>query len=302
MVQEKIKVLCITGPTAVGKSNAAVEVAKELGGEVVSADSMQIYRGMDIGTGKILPREMCGVPHHMLDVALPSEDYSVGRYVSEAKEEILGIAGRGKLPVIVGGTGLYIVSLLLRSNFAGAQKDERIRDELKRFAAENGARALHEKLREADPVSAETISVNDVKRTIRALEIYVVTGKPKSELKDELVPLYDYKLFVLYDEREKLYERIERRVDRMFELGLIDEVKNLYSYKDCNSMQAIGYKEVVRYLDEEISFDEAIEQVKQNSRRYAKRQMTFFRGMKLDKTFVHADDWATIPYLFQKTF
>lgn len=290
MVQKKIKVLVITGPTAVGKSNLAVEAALRKNGEVVSADSMQIYKGMDIGTGKIMPHETKGVPHHMIDIALPNEEYSVGRYVLEARQKISDIAYRGKLPVIVGGTGLYIKALLLRHNFADTLKDEELRSKLQQFATVNGAKALHDKLREVDPRSAETIEINDVKRVIRALEIFYASGKPKSEHKDELEPLYDYKLYVLCDEREKLYDRIERRVDKMFDCGLVDEVKGLYQYKNCNSMQAIGYKEVVSYLEGNLSLDEAIESVKRGSRRYAKRQMTFFRGMKLEKTFVSVSD------------
>ncbi len=297
MVQKKIKVFVITGPTAVGKSNIAIDAALKMNAEIVSADSMQIYKGMNIGTGKIMPNETCGVPHHMIDVALPSEDYSVGRYVSEARQAIEDIYNRGKLPIIVGGTGLYITSLLLNHSFAGASKNEQIRDSLKQFAFENGAQALYERLNIVDPASARALSVNDVKRVIRALEIYLITGKPKSELKDEIECVYDYKLVVLCDERENLYDKINKRVDKMFSLGLVDEVKSLYEYKNCNSMQAIGYKEVIDYLDGLISFDEAVEKVKQSSRRYAKRQMTFFRGMKLNKTFA-----STNADFINKTF
>lgn len=299
MVQAKIKTLIITGPTAVGKSDVAVSAALKLGGEVVSADSMQIYKGMDIGTGKITTQEMRGVPHYMIDVASPDEDYSVGKYVIEARKRIEDIACRGKLPIIVGGTGMYINSLLLGHSFAGTSKNEDIRNSLKQFAQENGTNALYERLKKVDPASAQVISANDVKRVIRALEIFLTTGKPKSEFVDEVDPFYDYKLIVLHSERENLYYRINKRVDKMFSLGLVNEVKGLYKYKDCNSMQAIGYKEVIGYLDGIDTLDNTIECVKQNSRRYAKRQMTYFRGMKLQKTFLSVCD-QTFPDDFIK--
>ncbi|MCH5164717.1 MAG: tRNA (adenosine(37)-N6)-dimethylallyltransferase MiaA [Clostridiales bacterium] len=291
MVQEdSVKVVVITGPTAVGKSETAVNAALKFNGEVVSADSMQIYRHMDIGTGKITPPEMCGVPHHMLDVADVDEDYSVGRYVLEAKDAINGIVARGKLPIIVGGTGLYINSLLFNHSFAGAPKDERIRNELKDFLLSEGAEKLYERLKSVDPQSAEAININDTKRIIRALEIYEITGKPRSAFKDECKAVCDYLLIVLYDERELLYNRINARVDKMLSSGLVDEVRGLYKYKNCNSMQAIGYKEIVSYLDGIVTLEQAIEDVKQNSRRYAKRQMTYFRGMKAEKNFVNITD------------
>lgn len=288
MVQEKVKIVIITGPTAVGKSDAAVEAALRFNGEVVGADSMQIYRHMNIGTGKITPSEMRGVTHHMIDVAELDEDYSVGRYVIEARTAIDNISRRGKLPILVGGTGMYINSLLFNHSFAGAPKDEDIRNKLKRLAELEGGEKLYLRLKEVDPISAGAININDTKRIIRALEIYEITGKPRSAFIDELVPAYDYLLIVLTDEREALYERIERRVDNMIASGLEDEVKGLYKYKNCNSMQAIGYKEMIAYLDGEISLTQAIEDVKQNSRRYAKRQLTYFRGMKAEKTFVNA--------------
>ena len=301
MVQTKIKTLVITGPTAVGKSDAAVTAALQLDGEVISADSMQIYKGMDIGTGKIKPSEMCGVPHYMIDVASPDEDYSVGRYVFEARAAVEDVARRGKLPIIVGGTGLYINSLLLSHSFAGTPKNEQIRSSLKQFAAENGADALHARLKEVDPISAQTIMASDVKRVIRALEIFYSAGKPKSELSDEATePVYDYKLIVLSDDREELYDRINKRVDKMIECGLVDEVKKLYKYKDCNSMQAIGYKEIIAYLEGSSTLTDAVEIVKQSSRRYAKRQMTFFRGMKLNKVFLSASDSSKISNIFRE--
>lgn len=291
MVQAEIaKLLVITGPTAVGKSELAVDAAIKYNGEVISADSMQIYKGMDIGTGKITSTEMRGIDHYMLDVVTPEEEYSVGRYVIEAKNAINGVLKKGKLPILCGGTGLYINSLLCNHSFAGAPKNEVVREELKNFVAQNGGNALYEELSRVDPISATQINRNDIKRIIRAMEIFRITGKPRGEFKDESKPDFDYTLFVVYDEKEKLYDRINNRVDKMMKGGLVDEVKGLYQYKDCNSMQAIGYKEIVSYLDGNISLNDAVELVKQSSRRYAKRQMTFFRGMKSKKSFVNVSE------------
>jgi len=206
----------------------------------------------------------------------------------DAKKAIDDVVNRGKIPILCGGTGLYINSLLFGHSFAGAPKDEDIRDRLKTFAANEGADKLYAWLKKVDPVSAEQININDTKRIIRALEIYEITGKPRGAFKDVDQPLYDYIMFVITDERDVLYDRINRRVDNMVLSGLLDEVKGLYKYKEYNSMQAIGYKEIVSYLDGGITLDEAIEQIKQSSRRYAKRQMTFFRGMKTEKHFVVA--------------
>ena len=287
MVQEKVdKLIIISGPTAVGKSDTAVDIALKYNGEVISADSMQIYKGMDVGTGKITKDEMHGVCHYMLDVCEPNEDYSVGRYVLEAKKCIEKVNSKEKTPILCGGTGLYINSLLFNHTFASAPKDEKIREQIKQFALEKGNEALYDRLKNVDPVSVEQINVNDTKRLVRALEIFEITGKPRGEFKDDMAPAYEYLFIVLVDEREKLYERINARVDKMARNGLVDEVKSLYKFKDCNSMQAIGYKEIVQYLDGNVSKGEAIEQVKQNSRRYAKRQMTFFRGIKANKVFV----------------
>ncbi len=291
MVQKKVKkLLVITGPTAVGKSSYAVEVAQKMGGEVVSADSMQVYKFMDIGTGKITDSEKHNIPHHMIDVAMPNEDYSVGRYVVEARKAIDDICARGKLPIVTGGTGLYLNSLLLDHTFGGVPKNEEIRQRLKDFAERYGSAALYEKLKTADPQSASEININDTKRIIRALEIFETTGKPRSELKDDMTPAYDYKMMIIIDDREALYARIDKRVDKMVADGLFDEVRSLYEYKNCNSMQAIGYKEVIAHFDGAITSTEAVELIKQNSRKYAKRQMTFFRGMKQEKTFVDLKD------------
>lgn len=288
MVQKKMtKLVVIAGPTAVGKSDTAVNVALDLNGEIIGADSMQIYKMMDIGTGKITAEEMRGVPHHLIDIVMPNEEYSVGQYTIDAKAAVSSVEKRKKLPILVGGTGLYINSLIFNHSFAGAPKDEQIRNELKYIAETEGNAKLYSILKDIDPISSATISQNDTKRIIRAIEIYRITGKPRSAFKDEYTAAYDYLLVILNDDRDKLYKRINARVDKMVANGLIDEVINLYKYKDCNSMQAIGYKELILYLDGLITKDEAIEHIKQNSRRYAKRQMTFFRGMKAEKIFLN---------------
>lgn len=293
------KLLILTGPTAIGKSDAAVEYALKTGCNVISADSMQVYRGLDIGTGKITKQEMRGVKHYMIDVADPDEDYSVGRYVSEA-EKIIGLQ---KLPPIVcGGTGLYVTSLVLGSDFGGVGKDEAIRNKWKDILSEKGKQYVYEFLEKIDPVSAEKISVNDTKRVIRAIEIYEMTGVPKSELVSENNSKYDAKTVILYDDdRDALYKRINARVDKMFASGLIEEVESLIKYEDCGSMQAIGYKETIEFLKGKISKEEAIEKVKQNSRNYAKRQITYFKGMKIEnKQYVKFDDFGAIFNTFQQ--
>lgn len=260
---------------------------------------MQVYRGLDIGTGKITKQEMRGVKHYMIDVADPDEDYSVGRYVSEA-EKIIGLQ---KLPPIVcGGTGLYVTSLVLGSDFGGVGKDEAIRNKWKDILSEKGKQYVYEFLEKIDPVSAEKISVNDTKRVIRAIEIYEMTGVPKSELVSENNSKYDAKTVILYDDdRDALYKRINARVDKMFASGLIEEVESLIKYEDCGSMQAIGYKETIEFLKGKISKEEALEKVKQNSRNYAKRQITYFKGMKIEnKQYVKFDDFGAIFNTFQQ--
>ena len=295
----KQKLLILTGPTAIGKSDAAVEYALKTGCNVISADSMQVYRGLDIGTGKITKQEMRGVKHYMIDVADPDEDYSVGRYVSEA-EKIIGL--QELPPIICGGTGLYVTSLVLGSDFGGVGKDEAIRNKWKDILSEKGKQYVYEFLERIDPVSAEKISVNDTKRVIRAIEIYEMTGVPKSKLVSENNSKYDAKTVILYDDdRDALYKRINARVDKMFASGLIEEVESLIKYEDCGSMQAIGYKETIEFLKGKISKEEAIEKVKQNSRNYAKRQITYFKGMKIEnKQYVKFDDFGAIFNTFQQ--
>lgn len=288
----KKKLFIIAGPTAIGKSSIAVSLCKKFNGSVVSADSMQVYKGMNIGTGKITPSEMDGVSHYMLDVATPDEYFTVYDYVNKAKTCIEEIYSENKLPFVIGGTGLYISGLINGHNFAETTMNEEVRKELKYIADTKGSQYLHDYLKKVDPVSAEKISANDRKRIIRALEIYKVTGKPKSEsAKSDENSEYDYLFMIILPEsREKLYADINNRVDLMIKNGLVDEVKNLIKYKDCNSMQAIGYKEILSYLNAEITLDQAIEQIKQNSRRYAKRQLTYFKNMKNEKVFVYKNN------------
>ena len=281
------RVLVITGPTASGKSALGVLCAKMLGGEVISADSMQIYRRMDIGTAKIMPDEMGGVPHHMLDVADPDEAFSVARYVEMAAQCCEDIFARGKVPVIVGGTGLYIDSLLSGRDFAANDGDGETRAALSEEYDRIGGEAFREKLREVDPDRAEKLHAADKKRLVRAMEVFVLTGKTITQHDEEtkkIPPRYESVRFALdYADRDALYARIDRRVDEMAQSGLIDEVRTLLEgglSHECTAMQAIGYKEIVSFLQGEISEKEAIDLIKQESRRYAKRQLTWTRRDK----------------------
>ncbi len=284
MVQEnclKPKIIIITGPTAVGKSELAVKIAKQLNTEIISADSMQIYKGLDIGTGKVTEDEKDGVVHHMLDIVAPYDEYSVSDYVEQTKVIISKLNLQNKIPIVVGGTGFYLNGLINGYNFSSSAKNDKIREKWNNLYKENGANFIYEHLKNVDPISAEKINRNDVKRLIRAIEIYETTGKPKSEVASALEKSeYDVLMLVITKDREELYKKINTRVDKMFEHGLIDEVKSFIQYENCQSMQAIGYKEVVKYLKNETSLNEAIEEVKKNSRNYAKRQMTFFRWIK----------------------
>lgn len=295
----KRKIFVLTGPTAIGKSDVAVEFALKTGCSVISADSMQVYRELNIGTGKITHAEMRGVPHYMIDVANPDEEYSVGRYVSEAEKVIEKMSSP---PIVVGGTGLYITSLVCGNDFGGAGTDDGIREKWKGILEEKGKEYVYEYLKKIDPLSAAKISINDTKRVIRAIEIYEITGRPKSQSVAENNDKYESKTVILYDDdRDVLYKRINDRVDKMFASGLIDEVESLIRYENCRSMQAIGYKEVVEFLKGRISKQAAIEQVKQNSRNYAKRQLTYFKGMKIkNKEYVKYDDFDGIFNIFQQ--
>ena len=278
------KVVVIAGPTAVGKTRLSIELAKSFGGEIVSADSMQIYRGMDIGTAKATPEERAQVSHHMLDVADPREDYSVARYVEEASAVCDDILRRGKLPIITGGTGLYIDSLLAGRDFARAQEDRELRCELSRRYDEAGGEALLSELAAFDPERAQKLHAADRRRIIRAMEIYYLTGVTATEHDRQtrlLPPRYDAARIVLNcRERADLYRRIDGRVDAMCAAGLFEEVRGLLDAglsPDCTALQAIGYKEAALALSGQISREEAAGLIKLNSRRYAKRQLTWFR-------------------------
>lgn len=279
----KQKLLIIAGPTGVGKTELSIKLAKLLNGEVISADSMQIYKYMDIGSAKVTKDEMQGVKHHMIDVVLPSENFTVVDYKNMAEKEIKNVIEQNKLPIIVGGTGLYINSLTCNMNFTEAESDIEYRKYLEDLAIEKGNEYVHNLLKEIDPISYEKIHANNLKRVIRALEVYKVSGKPFSSFNDLETfykSKYDIYYYVLTMNRDKLYDRINIRVDKMFSDGLLQECKNLKELgynTTMQSMQGIGYKEVLYYLDNKITLEEAREMIKQGSRNYAKRQLTWFR-------------------------
>jgi tRNA dimethylallyltransferase len=276
------KLVVIIGPTAVGKTKLSIALAKRLNGEIISGDSMQIYKGMDIGTAKIKPEEMEGIPHHLLDIKEPWESFSVVEFQQIARSLIHEISGRGRLPMIVGGTGLYIQSVIYDYRFSDAPSDEAYRRHLRQIAEDKGEMVLYEMLSAIDPESAARIHPRNIRRVIRALEIYHCTGKTMTEWQRGQTKklLYDVAVIGLTMKREQLYRRINERVDQMIAEGLLEEAKALYDrgIRDCQSVQAIGYKELYDYFDGRVSLEEAIERLKQNSRRYAKRQLTWFRN------------------------
>lgn len=283
----KPKIVIIGGPTAVGKSDLAVNLAEKFNGEVVGADSMQIYRRLNIGTGKITEVETRGIRHRMIDILNPDERYSVGQYLIDATDEIGKVLSENKLPIIVGGTALYLNALINGMNFSDADRSDEVREKWKNIASERGNQFVYDYLTKIDPESAVKISANDVKRIIRAIEIFEVTGKPKSQSAATNDCPYDYEFIIMTRERSELYRAIETRVDKMFDNGLVDEVKSLERYKDCQSMQAIGYKQLCEYFDGKFDSLNAVkDEIKKLSRNYAKRQMTFFRGMNANKTFL----------------
>ena len=271
------------GPTAVGKTEISIKLAQRLKGEIISADSMQIYKSMDVGSAKISKEEMRGVPHHLIDIIEPSEDFSVAEFKERAESAIEEITDSKKLPMLVGGTGFYINSLIYNYSFADTNKDEEYREYLTKLAESEGKEYVHSLLKDIDEESYNKLYPNDLKRVIRALEVYKVSGKPMSEFaaeQDILDIPYNVYYFVLNMDRQKLYSRINSRVDIMMENNLIDEViklKEMGYNADMQSMKGIGYKEVLYYLNGEISRNEAVEMIKQGSRNYAKRQLTWFR-------------------------
>lgn len=283
---EKRPLIIITGPTAVGKTELSIKLSKAVGGEIISADSMQVYRHMDIGSAKVTKEEMDGVPHHLIDVLEPAEEFNVVLFQKMARQAAEEIESRGHIPILVGGTGFYIQALLYNIDFAENDEDRRLRRSLEEIAKEQGASALYEKLRAVDPESCEIIHANNVKRVIRAIEFYEKTGKKISahnrEQRQNISP-YRFAYFVLNDDREKIYRQIDQRVDLMMERGLVEEVRALRAMgcsRGMVSMQGLGYKEILSYLEGEISQEEAVYLIKRDTRHFAKRQLTWFKREK----------------------
>ena len=281
----KKKLLIIAGPTAVGKTSFSIECAKKFNGEIISADSIQIYKHLNIGSAKVTKEEMQGVPHHLIDVVSPDEEFSVSLFSEMAREKIDEITSRGKLPVLVGGTGLFIKSILYPMSFGESDKDIYVRQKWEKFLEENGVDALWNELYKIDKESAINIEKNNTRRVIRAIEIFELTGKKKSEQNDfEKQSDYDFYLVFLTDDRQKIYDNINKRVDIMFDNGLVKEVEDVVKKynlnRDSQSMQGIGYKEFFDYFDGKITLEEVKEKIKVSSRHYAKRQFTFFKGFE----------------------
>ena len=284
-MSEKPKVIVICGPTASGKTALSIELAKKINGEIISADSMQIYKDMSIGTAKPTVEEMQGIKHYLIDFVSPDERYSVAQYKQDAKKAIKEILEKGKTPIIVGGTGLYIDSLIYEIDYTDIKIDENYRKQLEQTAEKEGLDKLYQEAEKIDPDAMKKISQNDKKRIMRVLEIYHSTGKTKTqqELESRKNPVeYDYRIFAINWDREKLYERINKRVDIMIEKGLIEEVNQILNkYKKFpTAMQGLGYKEVVDYINGKYTIEEMIEKIKMETRRYAKRQLTWFRKNK----------------------
>lgn len=282
-MENKNKMLVIGGPTAVGKTELSINLAKKLNGEIISADSTQIYKMMDIGSAKVMEDERDGIEHHLIDIVNPDVNFSASDYKEYALNATNQILSKNKLPIVVGGTGFYINALTCNMNFSETEKDEEYRKYLEDLADSNGNDYIHEMLKDIDIVSYQNIHMNNRKRVIRALEVYKMTKKPFSSYnigEDLYKSDFDVHYFVLTMDREKLYDRINKRVDIMIEKGLVEEckkLKNLGYASSMQSMQGIGYKEILYYLDGNISLEEAVNMIKQGSRNYAKRQLTWFR-------------------------
>lgn len=300
----KQPIIILAGPTAVGKTELSIALAKRINGAIISADSMQVYRHMDIGSAKIMPEEMQGVKHYLIDCLEPEEEFHVVRFQEMAKAALKEIYANGQIPIVAGGTGFYIQALLYDIDFTKQDCDEAYRNQLETFAKEQGAEALHEKLREVDPESAEAIHANNIKRVIRALEFYHKSGEKISAHNEEerqKESPYQFAYFVLTDDRAHLYERIDRRVDLMMEKGLLDEVKTLKQmgyHKEMVSMQGLGYKELLSALEGEMSVEEAVYIIKRETRHFAKRQLTWFKRERdviwLDKQKYHYQEDAIL--------
>lgn len=305
----KKPMIILSGPTAVGKTALSIELAKRVNGAIISADSMQIYKYMDIGSAKIMPEEMDGVKHYLIDELEPSEEFNIVVFQKMAKKALDEIYENGQIPIIAGGTGFYIQALLYDIDFENQDCNEEYREELEKIAKEQGVDVLHARLKEVDPVSAEKIHANNVKRVIRALEFYHLTGKPISkhnETEHQKESPYNFAYFVLTDERNNLYKRIDKRVDIMMEQGLLSEVQKLKEmgyHRNMVSMQGLGYKEILDYLDGKCTLEEAVYVIKRETRHFAKRQLTWFRRERevcwMDKSKYNYDDNAVLNDMCQ---
>ena len=309
---EKRKLVILTGPTAVGKTKLSIELAKKIGGEIISADSAQVYKHMNIGSAKIMPEEMENVPHYLIDELEPNEEFNVVVFQQKAKKYMEEIYQKGKIPILVGGTGFYIQAVLYDIQFSIDDDNHQIRETLEQLGKEKGPLYLHEELKKVDPAAAEAIHANNMKRVIRALEYYQLTGQKISEHNEEQrsnESPYDFSYFVLNDHRNLLYERIDQRVDEMVIHGLVEEVKAL---KDMGydrtyvSMQALGYKEIFCYLEGEITLEEAVYIIKRDTRHFAKRQITWFKREKeviwVNKPDFNYDNNKILDYMYQHIY
>ena len=305
-MEKKPPLLILTGPTAVGKTALSIALAREVQGEIISADSMQVYRYMDIGSAKIRKEEMCGVPHYLIDCLNPEEEFNIYVFQQMAKKAMAQIYANGHVPIVVGGTGFYIQSLIYDILFE-EEEDDGIRQKYEQLLTEKGEKYLHDLLEKVDPVSAEKIHFHNTKRVIRALEFYEKNHYPISEhneMQQHRESPYEFRYFVLNDDREKLYQKIELRVDEMVQNGLIDEVKHLKEmgyHRGMVSMQGLGYKEILDYLDDKITLEEAIYRIKRDTRHFAKRQLTWFRRERdviwVDKSGIGSDTEALLSYM-----
>ena len=305
-MEKKPPLLILTGPTAVGKTALSIALAREVQGEIISADSMQVYRYMDIGSAKIRKEEMCGVPHYLIDCLNPEEEFNIYVFQQMAKKAMAQIYANGHVPIVVGGTGFYIQSLIYDILFE-EEEDDGIRQKYEQLLTEKGEKYLHDLLEKVDMVSAEKIHFHNNKRVIRALEFYEKNHYPISEhneMQQHRESPYEFRYFVLNDDREKLYQKIELRVDEMVQNGLIDEVKHLKEmgyHRGMVSMQGLGYKEILDYLDDKITLEEAIYRIKRDTRHFAKRQLTWFRRERdviwVDKSGIGSDTEALLSYM-----
>jgi len=305
--EKENRIIVITGPTAVGKTSAAVKLARQLGTEVISADSMQVYRGMDIGTAKVTAEEMDGVPHSLIDCMDPSEDYNVAAFQKMARSQIERIHSEGKIPIVCGGTGFYIQALLYDIDFQNEREDHSVRQRLEKQAESEGIDSIYEELKRIDPEYALVTPKENLKRCIRAIEYYRTHGEKfsehnRAEYLKRNHSIYDAKIFVLYDEREKLRERIDQRVDRMMEAGLEEEVRRLIDSgvpAKATSMQGIGYKQLLEYFSGKVSLSEAVDRIKIDSRHYAKRQLVWFKTQEKDAIWIDAGKGNTVEQIKQ---